>query len=815
MGIHVERLEHRELLSAGALDATFDGDGKVTTTVGSSAQVNAVAVDSEGRIIAVGRGTGGTGLGGDFAIARYTAAGSLDSTFNSGAAVLTDFDGKNDEALGVWVQSDNKIVAVGYATNSTGFPKHFAIARYDTNGSLDTSFDTDGKLVLALATNSDDVAQAVAVQSDGKIVVAGYAYTGSNIDFSVVRLNSDGSVDTSFDGDGKVFTNIGVSDLAYDLVLQADGKIVVVGTSDGNLALVRYTTSGALDTSFDGDGRVTTAFGSNSVTANAVAMSGSQIVVAGSHNSSGTVDFVVARYNANGSLDSTFSGDGLLVQSITSGTDVAEDVNVQPDGRIVLSGRGNNGQFAVMRLNPNGTLDTTFDSDGIVTTSIGSSSAGYAATVQSNGRLIVGGQADNQFALARYDLKNLPMITLPSPNTRVFFTSRDPIIVDTAATFSDDTFNVFNGGVLTTTMTIAGGDPGGADRLAIKTTGAIAVSVVNTINYVTHGGVTIATFTGGITNNSPLVVTLNSAATVARVRDLVQAITYGNTNNDPTPVARTVTFLLTDNYGGTSAPTAASVEIGDVDILYRAYHRTRQYHFFTTNYVEYRAAVLVPAYQKDPNGVFLRDANGNLIDDPNRPFDVERHASFSVLANQVSGSTPVFRLYNDVPLEQGGQRHYYTLNANEKAFLLTLQYQKPDGSFANAYRDEGTVGFMFALPANDPEFQDPDGRTPMSELTHSQIDAFNTSGPHPGTIKIFHMYYRETGSPQDGARLYTTASEIHGMRNFYEQFPQSGWEYWERNTSLGFAFLRKRGDFDPRDLDPLLDELANPALGDA
>ncbi|MBI5757198.1 MAG: hypothetical protein HZA46_01620 [Planctomycetales bacterium] len=670
----MERLEHRELLSAGALDATFDVDGKVTTAVGNSAQVNAAAVDSEGRIIAVGRGNGGAGLGDDFAIARYTATGSLDSAFNNGAVVLTDFNGKHDEALGVWVQSDDKIVAVGYATDSTGFPKHFAIARYNTDGSLDTSFDTDGKLVLALATNSDDTAQAVAVQTDGKIVIAGYAYSGSNNDFAVVRLNSDGSYDSTFDSDGRVFTDISGSDIAYDLVLQADGKIVVVG-SNGNLVLVRYTAGGALDTSFDGDGKVTTALGSNSVTANAVALSGSQIVVAGSHNNSGTVDFVVARYNANGGLDSNFSGDGLLVQSITSGTDVAEDVIVQPDGRIVLTGRGN-GQFAVTRLQSDGTLDTTFDSDGIVSTSIGSSSAGYAATVQSNGRLIVGGQSDSQFALARYDM-GAPVVTLPTTAARIIFTSRDPIIVDAAATVVDDDSPNFNGGNLTVKITIGTGPGGGADQLTIKTTGSIAVSGTN----VTHGGVTIGTFSGGTSGSSPLVVTLNTEATPTRVQDLVRAITYGNTNADPTPVARTVTFLLTDNSGSTSNPTAANVEVGDVDIWYRAYNPNANYHFFTLDVNQYNNAV----------------ANG---------YVAESQSAFSVLQNQVTGSVPIYRVYNNA-----NGRHYYTLNFNEKEGLVN------DGNpFDNiGWRDEGIDGYMFL-----------------------------TSGV-PGTTEIFHLYNASQG----------------------------------------------------------------------
>jgi uncharacterized delta-60 repeat protein len=206
------------------------------------------------------------------------------------------------------------------------------VARYNANGSLDTSFDGDGKLTTAFV--SDGVAHDVAVQSDGKIVVAGYTYSGSNNDFAVVRYNADGSLDTSFGAGGKVITDFGsAGDHGYSLALQSDGKIVVAGGTGAvgaySLALARYNTDGSLDTSFDGDGRVSTAIGSSSV------------------------------------------GYG---------------VAIQPDGKIVVTGEGGTGNyyFAVARYNSDGSLDTSFDGDGRVTTAIGTPSRGRSGAIQAD-----------------------------------------------------------------------------------------------------------------------------------------------------------------------------------------------------------------------------------------------------------------------------------------------------------------------------------------------------------------------------------------------------------------------------------------------
>ena len=247
-------------------------------------------------------------------LAAYAAAGDLDTTFSGDGKVATDFFGNSDLAYAVAIQPDGKIVAAGYAND--GLQNDFALARYNPNGSLDPNFDGDGKVTTDFQ-GDDDMISAIAIQPNGKIVVAGSAVTtAGGIDFALARYNPDGSLDTNFSGNGKRATDFfGDIDQVMGLVIQPDGKIVAAGytttgTGDLNFALARYNSNGTLDTTFDGDGKLTTDFGSHDI-ANAVALqSDGKIVAAGSTGGTGTYDFALARYNTDGSLDSSFSFDG-------------------------------------------------------------------------------------------------------------------------------------------------------------------------------------------------------------------------------------------------------------------------------------------------------------------------------------------------------------------------------------------------------------------------------------------------------------------------------------------------------------------------
>ena len=283
-------------------------------------------------------------------------------------------------------------------------------------GDLDLSFGGGGKVTTAIGTGGD-FGYSVIQQADGKLVVAGSSWNGSNADVALVRYNADGPLDTGFDGDGIVTTAIGAAnDYAQSVIQQADGKLVVAGYSwngsNDDVALVRYNTDGSLDTGFDGDGKVTTAIGAgDDYGYSVIQQSDGKLVVAGTSYNGSSYDFALVRYNADGSLDASFDGDGIVTTAIGAANDYAQSVIQQADGKLVVAGTSYNGSdddFALVRYNADGSLDTSFDGDGKVTTEISGSYNGALSVIQqANGKLVVAGYSYNgnnyDVALVRYD----------------------------------------------------------------------------------------------------------------------------------------------------------------------------------------------------------------------------------------------------------------------------------------------------------------------------------------------------------------------------------------------------------------------------
>ena len=410
----------------GSLDFTFDGDGKVTTQIGvSNANGLAVALQTDGKMVVVGAS------GGDFTILRYNTDGSLDLSFDADGIVITPVaDGAdNDAATSVVIQADGKIVVAGYynlftpslnkstADNfggggGTNFT-HFAVVRYNINGSLDTGFDSDGIAKTTISGNGDDVAQSVAIQTDGKIVAAGYTSIGNqDSNFAAVRYNTNGSLDTTFNAaglmPGVVTTDINFYyDYAASVVIQTDGKIVVVGTSgnfnssNSDFAVVRYNADGTNDTTFSADGKVTTHI-ANGDNASAVALQGNGkiIVVGGVDGADAT--FATIRYNSDGSLDTGFDSDGIVLTNVVAGFENANAVKVQSDGKIIVGGNAA-GNFGLVRYSANGALDTSWGTNGIVTTDFGfSNDIASSLAIQTDGKIVAAGSSGGRIAVARY-----------------------------------------------------------------------------------------------------------------------------------------------------------------------------------------------------------------------------------------------------------------------------------------------------------------------------------------------------------------------------------------------------------------------------
>lgn len=331
-------------------------------------------------------------------------------TFNAGDGVVTTAIGSTaDYATAAAIQSDGKLLLAGYSSNAPGGLDDFALVRYNSDGSLDTSFSVDGKVTTAIGSGFDN-AFSIVLQSDGKILLTGRSFNGTTNDFSVVRYNVDGSLDTSFDGDGKFIADFAMSDDgATGVVVQADGKILVTGYSNNEFALLRLNSNGSVDSTFDGDGKLVTHIGAmaeNASYASAVALQADgKIVVAGKSASSGPYEFALVRYNSDGSLDTTFSDDGIVTTSFGSNQDLAYSLVIQPDGKIVVAGNSMSGNFdfSLARYNADGTLDDSFDLDGKVTSDLGMDEFGTTVTLHADGKILVGGYIDGDFGILRYN----------------------------------------------------------------------------------------------------------------------------------------------------------------------------------------------------------------------------------------------------------------------------------------------------------------------------------------------------------------------------------------------------------------------------
>ncbi|MBI3951783.1 MAG: hypothetical protein HY314_15145 [Acidobacteria bacterium] len=433
------------LASAGDLDPTFgpNANGRVTTGFfDADDQANAVALQPNGRIVAAG--SSGSGGNADIALVRYTPKGSLDPTFG-GSGQLTLTLGGDQVATALALTSDGKIVVAGYAKSSTESNYNFFVARFKGDGNLDGTFNFFGLAITDFGVG-DDFARAVAIQPDGKIVSAGQAWNGREFDFALARYNVNGTLDSSFGTGGKVNTSIcsrcigGSDDWAYALALQPNGKIVVAGSlvagsagARNDFALVRYNANGTLDTSFGGgDGIVTTDFVSGGDHAAALVIQpDGKLVVAGRSTSElerigpGNAPrpellFALARYNSDGTLDASFGryifsfpGNVGRVTTAIGKFASALALALQADGKILAAGYrfpfpSGYADFAVVRYNPDGTRDSIFGlGAGIVTTDFSArDDFAYAVAIGTDNKIVVAGSAFNgrnrDFALARY-----------------------------------------------------------------------------------------------------------------------------------------------------------------------------------------------------------------------------------------------------------------------------------------------------------------------------------------------------------------------------------------------------------------------------
>lgn len=402
------------LTAGGVLDSTFDGDGLQTTGLNNQlpfSAAQATTVDSLGRIVVAGFMINTENS--DFAVTRYLSNGTLDTSFGTNGFVLIDFGGTQDYANSVAIDSQNRVVVAGYTQNGATF--EFAVARLTTAGQPDVTFDGDGKNVISVGP-SNDYAYGVDVDSNDRVILAGSSFTGLVNNFAVVCLTTTGGLDNSFDGDGtRVFAFGSGDEYARGVAVDSLNRIVVAGYAfngvNNDFAVARLLGTGAFDSSFDGDGLQTIDFGGTDDFGRGVAIDSlNRAVVVGDNGTVAGSVMTVARLTTAGALDSTFDGDGRQVVDVAGTFDNAAGVAIDSANRVIIGGDtliGTKTDFAVSRLTAAGALDSTFDSDGKQTQFFGTNNviAGGVA-VDQYGRPIVAGtyapDGINTFATVRW-----------------------------------------------------------------------------------------------------------------------------------------------------------------------------------------------------------------------------------------------------------------------------------------------------------------------------------------------------------------------------------------------------------------------------
>ena len=483
--LRVEQLEQRTVFAAGLLDTTFGSGGSVRTEFDASTTYGDMAlstvVDSANRIIAAGKGgmarflsdgtidddfgsdgrvplpfytravslqsdgkiviAGGTQEfnSTDLMVARFLPDGQLDSSFGTDGIAQIDVGGINEWATALLIEPSGRIVVAGGAQNA------MAVARLLSTGQLDTSFSNDGWFVHQV--NFTDTAYGLARQANGRILVAGtslvtQSYPQTNFDMSVLRVNTNGSIDATFGFSGMAYANFAFSlysrDQGSSIAVQADGKIVISGSAYGNFrsytAVARFLTDGSLDDAFGSNGRATVLVSQDIATSSVVPLADGGLLVSNYQgllalNSAGVLDtnfdsdgvvvangavramarqsdgaivlagrfqsgFGVKRLLANGTTDTSFSADGVTGAPMGPSIDSATHSALQPDGKIIVVGGDQLGRFQVARYLPDGGLDTSFSTDGLLTIQFGQQyyyGLANAVAVQNDGRIVLAG----------------------------------------------------------------------------------------------------------------------------------------------------------------------------------------------------------------------------------------------------------------------------------------------------------------------------------------------------------------------------------------------------------------------------------------
>lgn len=390
------------------LDSTFNNVGFVVTSTGLDDDGEAVAVGPNGTIYVAGASEDTVSY--DFLLQAYLTDGSVDMSFGNNGTVIESSGSGDGYLQALVVQADGKIVSVGFEDGAD----EFQMFRHLPDGSRDISFAQTGKKTVSLG---DDFTGAtdVLLQPDGKIVVGMVSGNQFGLYLAAIRYLPNGNADSTFGINGLVYTNISSAEEAAHLALQADGKLLLAGTTvmgqDDDFVVSRFSPAGIQDSSFGNNGVVQIGFGDDEVCSAVGVDDAKAIYLAGSHSDSSSSQFVVAKTDSMGNPDIAYINQAGVLQNVGTGDAFCTAMEVLNDGTVLLAGDSEDTSqivFTIVKLEAAGTRDITFAPNGILTTPIGSEEdLCNAMTLQADGKIILVGESDDgsgnsDIAVARY-----------------------------------------------------------------------------------------------------------------------------------------------------------------------------------------------------------------------------------------------------------------------------------------------------------------------------------------------------------------------------------------------------------------------------
>ncbi|MBK8245085.1 MAG: hypothetical protein IPK88_16785 [Saprospiraceae bacterium] len=406
---------YRVFSQHGQLDLTFNRSGKAIFPIDNqSLEANSIITQTDGKILISGIATS-TKTKRDYFVIRCKNNGELDESFNQNGKLIIDFYGKDDFCYDLAQQPDGKILMTGIVS-LPNFERKAGIVRLNTNGTLDSTFGTNGISISSFIHKGED-SRAILVQKDGKIIISGsisFSTPSFTTECALFRYNSDGTIDQSFGTSGIATAKVPNGYYPSFAIQQFDNKIISGGYLLGNntdVYMLRFNSDGTLDNSFGINGKVQTDFNSEDEYAYKIALQSDNkiLIVAGIRNATGS-DFGILRYNTDGSLDNTFGFNGKVVTDFSLFNNVSNSIAIQEDQKIVIAGfvgDSPNHNFALARYNASGSLDLSFGNNGKVVTDFGGDDAGFDITLQKDNKILVAGNSINsskvgEIATSRY-----------------------------------------------------------------------------------------------------------------------------------------------------------------------------------------------------------------------------------------------------------------------------------------------------------------------------------------------------------------------------------------------------------------------------